>query len=347
MTKIQPIAYGAILMLMTGWLLYIGKDVFVPVFFGAVAVYIIVGLTQALVKIPLLGRILPVQVRYTLSLLVIALGLIAMSYLVLINKNQVLALAPQYQQSLLSAIQKIAVLLQVENEPTWATLRQDVLAQVNIQRVVGSMLTSVSSIAAGVIVVLLYATFLSIERRAFDKKMANISSDSNNVARVRAVISDINRRVGSYLALKTFLSVLLGAISWLIMLYTGLEFAAFLAVLITFLNFIPYIGSFLSVVFPLLMAIIQFQDMNAVFTLFMLLVFVQFAIGNFLDPFVMGKSLNLSPFAILVNLAIWTELWGIPGAFLAVPITAILTIIFSEFPGTRPIAVLLSKDGTL
>ena len=177
--------------------------------------------------------------------------------------------------------------------------------------------------------------------------MANISSDSNNVARVRAVINDINRRVGSYLALKTFLSVLLGAISWLIMLYTGLEFAAFLAVLITFLNFIPYIGSFLSVVFPLLMAIIQFQDMNAVFTLFMLLVFVQFAIGNFLDPFVMGKSLNLSPFAILVNLAIWTELWGIPGAFLAVPITAILTIILSEFPGTRPIAVLLSKDGVL
>jgi predicted PurR-regulated permease PerM len=61
----------------------------------------------------------------------------------------------------------------------------------------------------------------------------------------------------------------------------------------------------------------------------------------------MGNSLNLSPFAILASLAVWSALWGIPGAFLAVPITAILTIVFSEFPGTRPVAVLLSKSGKL
>jgi predicted PurR-regulated permease PerM len=72
---------------------------------------------------------------------------------------------------------------------------------------------------------------------------------------------------------------------------------------------------------------------------------IQFVIGNILDPFVMSNSLNLSPFAILVSLSVWTGLWGIPGAFLAVPITAILTIILSEFPGSRPIAVLLSRNG--
>ena len=74
---------------------------------------------------------------------------------------------------------------------------------------------------------------------------------------------------------------------------------------------------------------------------------MQFVIGNFLDPYVMGNSLNLSPFAILISLAVWSELWGIPGAFLAVPITAIVTIVFSEFPGTRPVAVLLSKSGRI
>jgi len=74
---------------------------------------------------------------------------------------------------------------------------------------------------------------------------------------------------------------------------------------------------------------------------------LQFLIGNFLDPYVMGNSLNLSPFAILVSLAVWSALWGIPGAFLAVPITAIMAIVFSEFAGTRPIAVLLSRDGRL
>ena len=91
----------------------------------------------------------------------------------------------------------------------------------------------------------------------------------------------------------------------------------------------------------------QFADPGGVLALLVPLIVLQFVIGNFLDPYVMGSSLNLSPFAILVSLAVWSELWGVPGAFLAVPITAIITIVLSEFPGTRPIAVLLSRNGRL
>jgi len=209
------------------------------------------------------------------------------------------------------------------------------------------MLASVSSIIVSIIVVFLYATFLLVERRAFPRKIENISSDASRVARIQTITADINRRIGSYLALKTIISLFLGAISWVIMAFVGLEFAAFWAVLIALLNFVPHIGSFLGVMFPVIMAIIQYVDPNVVLSVLLGLVLVQFLIGNFLDPYVMGNSLNLSPFAILVSLAIWYELWGIPGAFLAVPITAVLAIIFSEFLSTRPIAVLLSRDGRL
>jgi predicted PurR-regulated permease PerM len=118
-------------------------------------------------------------------------------------------------------------------------------------------------------------------------------------------------------------------------------------VLIALLNYVPYIGSFLGVLFPVTMAIVQFANPNDVLAVLLPLTVLQFLIGNFLDPYVMGNSLNLSPFAILVSLAVWSALWGIPGAFLAVPITAIMAIVFSAFPGTRPIAILLSRDGRL
>ena len=93
----------------------------------------------------------------------------------------------------------------------------------------------------------------------------------------------------------------------------GLEFAALWAVLIAFLNFVPYIGSVLGVVFPVLMTIVQFGDLGTILTMLLALTALQFAIGNFLDPYVMGNSLNLSPFAILISLAVWSELWGVPG----------------------------------
>jgi predicted PurR-regulated permease PerM len=70
-------------------------------------------------------------------------------------------------------------------------------------------------------------------------------------------------------------------------------------------------------------------------------------IGNILDPYLMGNSLNLSPFAILASMAVWSAIWGVSGAFLAVPITVIVIIIFSEFEMTRPVAILLSKNGRL
>ena len=345
--RFQSLISGAVLAVVIGWVLHIGKEIFVPIIFGALVFYVIVGLTRLLGRIPVIGRILPPRMRSALSVVVIAWGLVAIANLILANKDSVLALAPQYQESLLAVIQRGAVLLHIETEPTWTTLRRDLFGQISLQPLIGSMVASVSAIAVTVIVVLLYASFLLIERRSFDGKIAALSSDPRIVARVRQVTSDINSRIGSYLALKTFLSILLGLTSWIVMAFMGLEFAAFWAVLIALLNYVPYIGSFLGVLFPVTMAIVQFANPNDVLAVFLPLTALQFLIGNFLDPYVMGNSLNLSPFAILVSLAAWSALWGIPGAFLAVPITAIMAIVFSEFAGTRPLAVLLSRDGRL
>lgn len=341
--RFQPFVLGAILALIVGWVLHVGKDIFVPIVFSILVVYVIVGLARLLGRIPFL-KLLPPWGRQALSVALIALALVEGAYLIVANRNNVLALAPQYQETLLAAIQKAAAFLGIDREPTWTSLRQELFGQISMQRLIGSTVASLSSILVSLIVVALYATFLLLELGSFARKIANLSSDPRHAARIRDIAADINARVGMYLALKTLISVLLGAISWLVMAFVGLEFAAFWAVLIALLNYVPYIGSFLGVLLPVAMSIVQFGNAGDIVALLLSLTVVQFVIGNFLDPYVMGNSLNLSPFAILVSLTVWSALWGIPGAFLAVPITAIMTIVFSEFPGTRPIAVLLSRN---
>jgi predicted PurR-regulated permease PerM len=345
--RFQTLVYGTAIALMIGWVFYIGRDVFVPIMFSVFVVYVILGLARLIGKVPLLGPALPRLAISMLSVLIIALGLGLVVYTLLANKDSVIAMAPRYQESLLAAVQRVAVLLRVESEPTWTTLRRDLLAQVSLQRVVGSALASASSLFASVVVVALYACFLLVERDRLDAKIAAIASSPQHAQRIRQVIADINARVGAYLALKTFLGVLLGGLSYVIMRFAGLEFAGFWAVSIALLNYVPYIGSFLSVLLPGLMAVAQFGTVGDAVPIIVALAVVQFLIGNFLDPYIMGNSLNLSPFAILVSLAVWVALWGIPGAFLAVPITAMLTIIFSEFAGTRSLAVLLSQNGKI
>lgn len=342
-SRLPVLASGVVIAFITGFTLYIAKNVLVPIVLGILAVYVVLGMLRVLERPVLGGRRLPASARYTLTLAGIGAALFALGYLLMGTMDHALAAAPRYQKSLLDAVQRGAALLNIEREPTWATLREALLSQINVQRLVSTALASVSSILGSFVVVFLYATFLLIERRVFADKVAAMSDDPRAVARIRGVIANINARVGSYLAMKTLLSVVLALVSWAVMRVMGLELAGFWAVVTGLLNFIPYLGTFISIALPVAMAVVQFGDLGSVLALLAALAVVQFVIGNFIDPYVMGNSLNLSPVAILASLTVWSGLWGIAGAFLAVPVTAIMVIVFSEFPGTRPVAILLSQ----
>jgi predicted PurR-regulated permease PerM len=56
-------------------------------------------------------------------------------------------------------------------------------------------------------------------------------------------------------------------------------------------------------------------------------------------------SLNIDPVVVLLSLAIWGAIWGIPGMFLSTPLTVAAITILAQFEGSRWIAILLSGDG--
>ena len=72
---------------------------------------------------------------------------------------------------------------------------------------------------------------------------------------------------------------------------------------------------------------------------------IQIAIGSFLEPRLLGDTLNISPLVVILFLALWGLLWGGVVMLLCVPITMVLIIVFAQFPNTRPIAVFLSENG--
>ena len=113
------------------------------------------------------------------------------------------------------------------------------------------------------------------------------------------------------------------------------------------LNFIPTIGTIIAVLIPTVFAIIQLTDLSSILYLFIFLVLIQFVIGNVIYPKLMGKSLNISQFVVILSLVVWGAMWGTIGMFLAVPIMMILLIILSQFESTKNLAVLISEDGNI
>ena len=144
------------------------------------------------------------------------------------------------------------------------------------------------------------------------------------------------------MAIKTLINVILGVVSYLIMLFMGVDFAVFWAVLIALGNYIPYVGT-VSVLFPIVFSLAQFGSLATTLILAALLTLAQIVSDNMLEPKMIAKQLNLSPFVIVVALSLWSALWGLAGAILAVPLTSMLAIIFAAFPATRFLAVLLAE----
>ncbi|CAD6518830.1 Putative transport protein YhhT [Paraburkholderia hiiakae] len=334
----------AVIAVITGWVLYIGRPVLVPIAFAIITSYVIYGLAEILRRVPHVGTRIRTGVRYWSAAALILVAVWLATELLLSDTDRMLAVAPKYEATLLALLAKITALFHLETEASWGAFRRELLATVNVQSLLTSLLGSLSSLMATTLVVLLYTAFFMVEMGRFRRKLSAVMRGK---ADMEPVIDAINAKIGTYLALKALLGVVLGILSWICMHLVGLEFAPLIAILIVLLNFVPYAGSLISVALPALLAALQFGQWNETITLLIALSAINFVMGNVLDPWLMAGSLNLSPAVILMSLAAWTAIWGIPGAFLAVPATVALTIIFSAFSSTRPLALLLTQDDVI
>ena len=130
-----------------------------------------------------------------------------------------------------------------------------------------------------------------------------------------------------------------------VMLTVGLNNALFWTAIFFLLTFTPSIGVTVGSIAPALFALLQFPSAGQAIAIFSVIQLTAFIVGNFIYPRIQADVQNIDPVATILSLAFWSFLWGIPGAFLAVPLTLILMMIFAQFDSTRWIATVLSNDG--
>jgi predicted PurR-regulated permease PerM len=97
-------------------------------------------------------------------------------------------------------------------------------------------------------------------------------------------------------------------------------------------------------VITILMGFIQFfPQPGPIIAVFISMIGIQVIVGNFFDPRLQGRRLNLSPVVIIFSLFLWGWIWGPVGMFIAVPITAVVKIVCQNIPGLKPVAVLMEN----
>ena len=156
------------------------------------------------------------------------------------------------------------------------------------------------------------------------------------------VLKEIQNKISAYLYIHIIMSLVTGFCVWVVYVSCGLDLAIMFAAFTVLLNFIPNIGSVAAVILPLPIAYLQFGWGIKFVLILVLPSVIQFVLGSLVEPKILGEGVDLHPITVIASLIVWGLVWGIPGAFLAVPMTAALRIILSKIEPTRPFAELLS-----
>jgi predicted PurR-regulated permease PerM len=325
------------------YLLFVGNAILLP-FVIAIFVWHLANALAALIrKVRIGGRALPGAVRLGAAIVVLVGLLWLVVNLVVDNVGRVLAAAPAYEANLRLLATRLAGAIGLEELPRLQILFEGVTLTTLVRGLAGAVAGMLGSLGT----VAIYLAFLLLEQQSFSKKIAALFPDVGRRALAHRILHRIGGEIQTYVWLKTVTSLLTGAASYAVMKAVGVDLAEFWALLIFALNYIPYIGALLGVVFPAALSLAQFDTLTPFLVTTGALTVVQFAIGSVLEPRLMGRGLNLSPVVMLLSLAFWGTLWGVVGMFLAVPLMVVVMIVCSHFEATRPIAVVMSAEGEL
>jgi AI-2 transport protein TqsA len=172
----------------------------------------------------------------------------------------------------------------------------------------------------------------------------NIESLGNKEA-ARTILqasTQIADKFQRYMLVRSAMSVLTGLVVWAFALLAGLELATAWGLIAFVMNYIPFIGPLIATVFPTLFALAQVGSWQLAVVVFLCLNLIQFVIGSYMEPRIAGAALSVSPFLVLFAVFFWAFLWGLPGAFIGVPIVIAALTLCEQRESTRWIATLLS-----
>ncbi|MEM1361088.1 MAG: AI-2E family transporter [Pseudomonadota bacterium] len=332
------------LAILIGYIMVVGKLVIMPILVAIMLSYILMGAVNTMSGWPAF-KSLPHWVLFAIALSIFALTILSVGLVAVANLRNIASSAAQYQDNVMTIVARGAEALDLGDVPTWATLRSLTLDRIDMGAASLGLLGSIASIGGYTVLIMTYAGFMIAERGNFDHKLTLIFGKPEDRAAAFDVVSRINAQIVTYLFTKTLINIALGLISYVLMLVLGIENAVFWAFLIAIFNYIPYVGSLVGVGVVVVYSIAQFGALRPAAATLVLLTAAQVYVGNWLEPRMMSRSMNLSPFVVLAALVVWSSLWGVAGAIIAVPMTSILVIIFGAFERTRAIPILLSRDG--
>ena len=192
--------------------------------------------------------------------------------------------------------------------------------------------------------ILLY--FLLAAGDLFLQKLIRVLPNVHDRQKAIEIARASEASISTYLLTALAVNMMEGAVVAAALYALGMPSPLAWGALVALLEFIPYLGAVGLVVILTLAAIASFDDAAHALLVPATYLAINLIQANLISPLLLGRRLSLNPVALLVSLAFWFWIWGIPGAFLGVPLLATLKIFCDHIERLAPLGEFLGRrDG--
>lgn len=339
--SVQRLTHLAILLSLLAYILHIGVNIVQPLAFAGLFMLIFLPLVHFYEK--KLKTIPAIILSFvTVILPVFLIFLLLSQYLINVIED-----LPSISEKIAAGMEQLSSTISEKIGITKSELENQV--EDNAEALISGPATIIKNsisfstgLLGNVLLTSIYTFLLLLYRHSIKLFLMSQFTD-NKKETAKKIFSDIRNVVQDYLYGMGIVMLILGTLNSLGLLIIGIEYAFFWGFLAALLAVVPYVGTLVGGMLPFLYAFATTGTLWQPMAVIILFAIVQTIEGNLITPKIVGSSVELNPLAAILSLVLANALWGVGGMILAIPIMAIIRVVFSHIEQLRPISLLLSS----
>lgn len=305
---------------------------------------LLLSLFLAILSLPLIvwleGKRVPIGLAIGFTVLTVIAVLAGIVLIVGGSVQSFTREAPKYADRLQEMATTLVAWLQARGIQASPAMVREVINPGAVMGLVGEVVNGVAAVLSNIVLVLLTMILVLFEITRVPKKLAlAIGHRERDVEHFTKIIREVQR----YLGMKTLISLVTGLLIGVWVAILGVDYPVLWGLIAFLFNYIPNLGSILAAVPTALLALVQYGLGRAALVGLGYFV-VNMVLGNFVEPYIMGRRLGLSTLVIFVSLVFWGWLWGPMGMLLSVPLTMVVKILLENTEEFRWVALLLAPS---
>ena len=337
--KFTCVAIGAIAVVFT---LYIGQQIILPIIYATIIAILLNPLVNFFTRHSI-NRVLAISISVMVAIIV-TLGLVwFISVQATLFSETYPQLKIKFNQTSAQLIHWISQNFNIKANKIniWINETQRDAIR-NMGGAIGNIITAINSFLIIIVLFPVYLFMILFYKNLLLEFIRKLFSSSQQ-PEVGEVLISSKKIIQSYLSGLLIEAAIVATLNSTGLLILGIDYAIILGVTGALLNVIPYIGGVIAIALPMIIAFVTKESITDVFLVFGVYMIIQFIDNHFIIPRIVASKVKINALVSIIVVLAGAALWGIPGMFLSIPLTAILKLIFDHIEPLKPWGFLMGN----